>query len=623
MKYIFVTILFLFTAFYNVVAQDSYLEEVRAKLGKIVEADVAYLNRVDLAVGSMPIGDLLRNIAKTSNVSISYKGDNTLTVNCNFNKVKIDDLLYFLCQEYNLDLEIVGNIVSVFPYAPPLPDIPGPKVSYQSSTGFLSYELHDCSLPELAKLLADSTGINIVYPSSLNLKKVSGYALRLSLNEAMQALALGNRLIASKTGEKLWAFETLPVGEGEGQGRAWAVRRGISDEQIEIDSTGMIRIQVERASIYDILCTICEKQKINYYFISPVDGTTSLYLKDIGLHTLLKVLFTGTPYSYYEEEGILMFGVSKEEILLSSKVIPLENRTVEKVIDIIPEDFKQSVKIISFSDLNSLIVSGDQRKVARIENFIKSIDKTIPLITIDVIIAEVTKSRNNEQGISVGYGDPPTASKGTLTPHFQMNLNADGINKIIKSFNGLGSMNLGKVGPNFYASLKFLEENGDIELKSTPKLSTLNGHQAELKSGQRQHYKEVYESLMGSQNPIQTSSYQWKYIDANLVLTITPYVSSNGEITLTIDLSQTEFTTIDEKMEAPPGTATRSFKSKIRVKNEEMILLGGIERNDRIKTSSGLPFLARIPVLKWIFGTSTNKKEEHKLNIFIKPTVIM
>ena len=301
----------------------------------------------------------------------------------------------------------------------------------------------------------------------------------------------------------------------------------------------------------------------------------------------------------------------------------MENRTVEKVIDIIPEEFKQSVKVTSFSDLNSLIVSGDQRKVARIENFIKSIDKTIPLITIDVIIAEVTKSRNNEQGISVGYGDPPASSKGTLTPHFQMNLNADGINKIIKSFNGLGSMNLGKVGPNFYASLKFLEENGDIELKSTPKLSTLNGHQAELKSGQRQHYKEVYESLMGSQNPIQTSSYQWKYIDADLVLTITPYVSSNGEITLTIDLSQTEFTTIDEKMEAPPGTATRSFKSKIRVKNEETILLGGIERNDRIKTSSGLPFLARIPVLKWIFGNSINKKEEHKLNIFIKPTVIM
>lgn len=623
MKYIFIAILLLFAVSYSANAQDDYLEQVRANLEKLVETDDAYSAQVDLAVGSMPVGDLLRNVAKASNVSISYKGDNTLTVNCNFNKVKINDLLYFLCQEYNLDLEIVGNIVSVFPYTPPLPDIPGPKVHYQPSIGHLSYELYDCPLPDFAKLLADSTGINVVYPSSLNLKKISGYALKLPVNEAIQALALGNNLVASKTGEKLWAFDALPPREGEEQGRAWAVRRGISDEQVKIDSIGRIHVQVERASVYDILCTICEKMGLNYYFISPVDGTTSLYLKDVGLHTLLKVLFTGTPYSYYEEEGILMFGISKEDALLSAKVVPLENRTIQKIIDAIPEEFKQDVKVVPSADLNSLIISGDQRKVARVENFIKSIDKIIPLITIDVIIVEVTKSRNNEQGISVGYGDPPAASKGTLTPYFQMDLNANGINKIIKSFNGLGAIKLGKVGPNFYANLRFLEENGDIELKSTPKLSTLNGHEAELKSGQRQHYKEVYESLMGSQNPIQTSSYQWKFIDANLVLTITPYVSGNGEITLSIDLSQTEFTSMDEKMEAPPGTTTRSFKSMIRVKNEEMILLGGIERNDRIKTSSGLPFLARIPVLKWIFGKSTNKREEHKLNIFIRPTVMM
>jgi type IV pilus assembly protein PilQ len=623
MKHVFIITLVLIIALSTINAQDNYMHEVRIKLDKLVEFDPAYRNEIDLAVGSMPIGDLLRNVAKISQVNVSYKGDNSITVNSNFSKVKITDLLYFLCREYNLDLEVVGNIVSVFPYEPPLPDIPGSKVHYQPSTGHISYELHEYPLSDFAKLLADSAGINVVYPVPLAQKRVSGYALRLPLSEAMHALALGNNLLASKTGDKLWAFDPLPAREGEEQGRIWAVRRGISKEQIAIDSVGTITVQVEQASIYDILCTICERLGLNYYFISPVDGSASLYLKDVGLHTLLKVLFTGTPYSYYEEEGILMFGISKEDALLSAKVIPLENRSVENTIEIIPEDLKQTVKISPFGDLNSLIVSGDQLMVARVEQFIKSIDKTVPLITIDVIIVDVTNSRNNEQGISVGYGNNTVANKGSLLPHLEMDLNADGINKIIRSFNGLGAINLGKVGPNFYANLRFLEENGDIELRSTPKLSTLNGHQAELKSGQRQHYKEVYESLMGSQNPIQTSSYQWKFVDANLELTITPHVSGNGEITLSIDLSQTEFTTIDEKSEAPPGTATRSFKSMIRVGNEDMVLLGGIERNDRIKTSSGLPLIARIPLLKWIFGKSTDKKEEHKLNIFIKPTVII
>ena len=90
---------------------------------------------------------------------------------------------------------------------------------------------------------------------------------------------------------------------------------------------------------------------------------------------------------------------------------------------------------------------------------------------------------------------------------------------------------------------------------------------------------------------------------------------------MTIDLSQSEFTDRTEK-EAPPGTTTRSFRSMVRVKNEETVLLGGIDRQSREKSSQGLPFIARVPVLKWIFGTHKNNKQERRLNVFIKPTVV-
>lgn len=53
-----------------------------------------------------------------------------------------------------------------------------------------------------------------------------------------------------------------------------------------------------------------------------------------------------------------------------------------------------------------------------------------------------------------------------------------------------------------------------------------------------------------------------------------------------------------------------------------MVLLGGIDRNTQVKGTSGLPFIARVPVLKWIFGQTKDNKTEHKLNVFIKPTVI-
>lgn len=621
MKYVYTIFFLAFVFLFSPIHAQERLEDVRAKLKLAVIADTMFLSHIDLTVSNMPVGELLRNVGKAGNVSISYKGDGSMPVNCNLNRVRITDFLLFLCRQYNLDLDVVGNIVSVFPYDP-LPAIPGPKVFFHPIGPSLSYEFHQAPLPEVVKLLADASGINLVIPTQLTQKRISGYAVRLPVDEAIRALAEGNELIAEKNGDNLWSILPAPVEMGQNGSSSWVRRRDLAGEQLIVDSlSGRITAQIQQGRIYDILCTLCELQGLNYYFISPIDGQTSLFLKDVELHTLLKVLFTGTSYSYYEEEGILMFGASREEVLASVRVVPLQNRTVNNLIEAIPPDLTHGVQVKPFKELNSLILSGDQRKVARVEHFVKSVDQTVPLITIEVLIVDASKSRKNEQGISLGIGEAPVVTSGTLSPGLNLNLNASGINSLIHSFNGFGAINLGKVTPNFYANLQFLEANGDIELQSTPKLSTLNGHEAELSSGERRHYKEVNESLMGSQNPIQTNSYQWKYIDANLDLKIAPFVSGNGEITLSVEISQTEFTT-QEDNETPPGTATRSFKSEIRVLNEEMVLLGGIERTDRVKTSKGLPFIARLPVLKWLFGQSVDNDEVRKLNIFIKPTVI-
>ena len=125
----------------------------------------------------------------------------------------------------------------------------------------------------------------------------------------------------------------------------------------------------------------------------------------------------------------------------------------------------------------------------------------------------------------------------------------------------------------------------------------------------------------GTQNPISSESYQWKSVDANLSIKVTPYVSTDRHITLEIEFEQTEFTG-RESEDAPPATATRSFKSIVKVQNEEMVLLGGLDRNSMEKSSRGIPFLARVPVIKWFFGKEKRNKVERTLNVFIKPTVV-
>lgn len=608
-------------------AQSSETEritQVRARLDTLILRDTTYLSEVDLSVGQVSLSELLRSVAQVGGVNLSVQDGANLLVSCNFSRARIADLILFLCEQYGLDIRVVGNIVSIFPYQAPIAPPPVPLIVYNRADSTLSYDLIAVPLREVARRLTDSSGVNLIVPQTLYDRPISGYVSSMPFSEALSVLAEINKLeVAPVKGSGAWMFaEPIPVGGGQPSTvQNYVRRRQFAPAQLAIDSVGRITAMIDRGNIYDIILDVCEQLKLDYFFITPVNAQTCIYLKNTDVKTLFDLLLTGTAYTYYEEGGVYMFGEAKREGLFSTRIIPMRYRTVDKLIDVIPENLKKGVQIAAFGDLNSMIASGDQRHVARVEQFLHEIDKTVPLITIEVMIVDASKDVILEAGLGLGVGTSPTQTSGTLSPGIDMTLGSGAVNNLVDKVNGLGIIRLGKVTPNFYASLKAMEENGTIELRSTPKLSTLNGHEAVLSSGEMQYYKETNNTYMGTQNPVQSTSYVWKSVEANMTLSITPYVSEDGHITMTIDLSQSEFTDRTEK-EAPPGTTTRSFRSMVRVRNEEMVLLGGIDRQSHEKSSQGLPFIARIPVLKWIFGMHKNNKQERRLNVFIKPTVI-
>jgi type IV pilus assembly protein PilQ len=281
------------------------------------------------------------------------------------------------------------------------------------------------------------------------------------------------------------------------------------------------------------------------------------------------------------------------------------------------------VELKVFEDMNGIIVSGSQPRINELETFIRQIDVVVPMVHIEVIIADVRKSNSLSAGISAGLGTKTGTTSGTLLPDYNVNLNAQSINNLIKGINGFGLINLGNVAANFYISLKAMESNGILKLRSTPQIATLNGHEAKLSVGQTQYYLEVNNNLVNNanqnQNILQTQN--WKAVNADLSITIDPQVSGDEQITMTINVKQSSFT---ERVSntAPPGTINRDFQSLVRVKNGEMIMLGGLEENQTNNSGSGLPLLSRIPFLKWIFGNRTKSKSENKLTIFIRPIVI-
>ena len=238
------------------------------------------------------------------------------------------------------------------------------------------------------------------------------------------------------------------------------------------------------------------------------------------------------------------------------------------------------------------------------------------------MILEVNRSAIVETGISFGLGEEPSQTVGSIYPSTDIRLGADRINRIIGNFNGFGSLNLGRVLPEFYLDIKAMESNGFIKVLSTPKLSTINGHKAYLSSGQTSYYAVTQQNFFGSQIPATSQITNYVPIDAELAIEIMPFVSGNGEITLDIQVIQSAFNGERIAEDAPPGINSREFSSIIRMKDQEVAILGGIEETRKDDSGSGVPLLSRIPVLKWLFSKKRREDTKRKLNILIKPTVI-
>lgn len=299
------------------------------------------------------------------------------------------------------------------------------------------------------------------------------------------------------------------------------------------------------------------------------------------------------------------------------------NGGVASVIsELMPDDVVENLNIEIDRELNSFVVSGTADRVKKFKELIKAIDKPVPVILIETMIIEINRTSTVETGIEWGLGDAPTTTSGNIFPNADIRVGANTVNRVLGGLEGFTSLNLGRVVPNFFANLKAMETNGDISIQSSPKLSVLNGHQANLSIGQTTYYVITSRDIIGAQNPQTQIVENFQPIDAELGIFIKPIVSEEGEITMGIVVNQSTFTGVRISENAPPDISSRQFTSTVRVRDQDIIILGGLEDVLKSNTGSGVPFLARVPLIKWLFSKRVREGSKKKLAILIRPTVL-
>ncbi|WP_438422973.1 type II secretion system protein GspD [Aquimarina macrocephali] len=614
----------------------SYGQQDMQKIEEQINAyaeDTPELNEtIQIDVSGLTLYDFLTSVAIEHKLNISADPDLNQIVSSSFFNVPVKDVFLFVIKKYNLSIEFINKII-VFKKTIKPKELPKPKVlkeidvTYNSQNDFLAIKLKNDSLPRVAQKITDVSGKNVILGPNVKNEKISAYILNRPFDQVMEMMAKSNRLIITKDDNGFYYIEkdqVLPAGTTTGSSRKGKkTRTPESSAEITVLPSGFLSVQAFDADITSLILEAAEKLNVNYFmYDKPAGATTTLVVNEITFDELLDHVFMGKNSTYKKTDDFYLIGDQNGEGLRSTELIQLENRTIETVLETLPKDLIENVELKEFIELNGFVVSGSRPRILELKEYIKQIDKVVPMILIEVLIVQYQKGYDIQTGIKAGIDKKERVTSGVLFPQAEVNLNSSSVNKLIDAFNGFGIFNLGKVAKDFYLNLRALENNSIIRLQSTPKISTLSGHEAKISIGETNYYFEQNNRLInnGVGSDILQSG-QWKATDANLSVNIKPFVSKDEQITLTIVVEKSAF--LGRAGEnAPPGKSTQQFESLVRVRNGEMILLGGLDELEKENSGTGTPLLSRIPIIKWFFSSKTKKKKKSKLHVFIKPTVV-
>jgi len=284
----------------------------------------------------------------------------------------------------------------------------------------------------------------------------------------------------------------------------------------------------------------------------------------------------------------------------------LQNNLVN-ILSNIDSDYKKPV-----IDKNSglITVTANKSQMLQIQNYLNDLSQRLHKeVFIDVKIYSVELSASHKTGIDW--------SKFSLQMNGSAPIRAKYLGGSESIFNS-GTFNLSGM-------LNFLSQNGNVNSISNPKIVTLNNQKALIRVGSTIYYKYANNVTTGQSGTPQVS-YTIDSTFVGVILDITPQISANGDVILSISPRISSFKNLtqltDQNRDMPPDTKDNSLISVVRMKNNQTLILGGLITNDNVITKNGVSVLKEIPLIKYLFSSKeriTNKKE---LVFVITPHII-
>jgi type IV pilus assembly protein PilQ len=430
--------------------------------------------------------------------------------------------------------------------------------------------------------------------------------------------------------------------------------------------TRRVTLRMHNVDINVILRALAQAANVNIMLRSGVKGETSINVENKPWdQTFLGILKTnGLSYTWEGDIIRIMTAEDMERDLkldaardrmrsqkLLTMVINVDYADAAKLRDSLKElltkdrDGRVRGSIMVDQHTNSMIIQATRDDLKRMIPMIERLDKPASQILIKANIVEATKTTARNLGVQWGgiytnvaggqsYYVTPGGSGGTAgtsptTGSYTPTFGSTGIGGQGNALNfpvseaakavagGSGSLGLifGTIGGSFLeVQLQALQNDGQLNILSSPSITTLDNQMAYTENGERVPY-------VATSTSSGVVTQEVKFEDAVLRLEITPHVIDGKHLKMKIKVKKDQVDPT-RTVQGNPYIIKKQTETNLIVQDGETIVISGLTKQQVSKSDAGLPGLKDVPGLGYLFKTDSRSEDMEEVLIFITPHVL-
>ncbi len=324
------------------------------------------------------------------------------------------------------------------------------------------------------------------------------------------------------------------------------------------------------------------------------------------------------------------------------RVYYLENATAEELAKVLSElptkkggeakgkgapALSEDIRITADKATNSLIISAASDDYVIIEEIIRKLDIPRSMVYIEALIMEVRVGKDFRLGtewLAVGdasIGNRDAAYGGGFVNQSGQSALPGFVTGIPPAGFSLGVFTeaidiAGVQFNNLSAVISAFQDDEDVNILSTPQILTTDNEEAKINVGENIPYQTRVSTSEAGNETFNT----FEYRDVGTTLTITPHISKDRMVRLSISLEVTNVSSTS--LDLQPTTLKRTIDTTAIVKDTNTIVIGGLIDDKSAVSEFKVPLLGDIPILGWLFKSRSTSRKKTNLFVFLTPRVV-